>query len=67
MPSLKIKARMNVFSKRIWILPVILFGIAWAIYWLSAILLGHVQSPDTAYFDYLADAFLHRSDGRCGY
>jgi hypothetical protein len=49
---------MTAFSKRIWILPIIIFGIAWGIYWLSAVLLGRVRSPDTAYFNYLADAFL---------
>ena len=46
-------------SKRSWLLPIIIFGIAWGIYWFSAIVLGRVQSPNTAYFDYLADAFLH--------
>ncbi|MDP9310640.1 MAG: hypothetical protein M3R24_07080 [Chloroflexota bacterium] len=49
---------MNVVTLRTWLLHVGIFGIAFTIYWLSAGLLERTDSPDTAYFNYLADAFL---------
>ncbi|HEU5016176.1 MAG TPA: hypothetical protein VFT66_26890 [Roseiflexaceae bacterium] len=45
--------------QRRWALPAVLFVVAGLIYWLSARLLGRTHSPDTAYFNDLADAFLH--------
>ncbi len=51
----------NVIGKRAWMSSVAIFGLAFAIYWFSARLLERTESPDAAYFNYLADAFL---DGR---
>lgn len=50
---------MNAVSKHRWLPALLIFGLAWGIYWLSAALLGRTQSPTSAYFDSLADAFLH--------
>lgn len=40
-------------------LAIALILAAFGIYWLSAVLAGHTQSPDSAYFNDLANAFLH--------
>jgi hypothetical protein len=42
-----------------WLLAAMVFVIAGATYWLSARLLGRSHTPSTAYFNHLADAFLH--------
>lgn len=47
------------FLKQGWIAPAAVFVLAGLVYWLSALLFGRDHSPDTAYFDHLADAFLH--------
>lgn len=36
-----------------------IFAVALVVYWQSAVLLGRVTSPDDAYFDRLADSFMH--------
>ena len=46
-------------DRRVVLVVSMLFLLALGIYWLSATLLGRSQSPDSAYFNYLADAFLH--------
>ena len=46
-------------KKSIWTIIVVLFCLGLCTYWLSAVLLERTQSPDMAYFNYLADAFLH--------
>jgi hypothetical protein len=38
---------------------VLIGAIAIALYWLGAVLTKHTTTPDTAYFNQLADAFLH--------
>lgn len=40
-------------------IAIALFLAAFGIYWLSAALAGHTQSPESAYFNDLANAFLH--------
>jgi hypothetical protein len=38
---------------------IVLLLAALGIYWLSATLAGHTQSPESAYFNDLADSFLN--------
>jgi hypothetical protein len=47
----------NILRRR-WLLPLLLFSAALAVYWYSAVLLGRTHSPNEAYFDRLAEAFL---------
>jgi hypothetical protein len=41
------------------VIAIALMLAAFGTYWLSAVLAGHTQSPESAYFNDLADAFLH--------
>lgn len=41
------------------VVPLAVFFLSFAVYWISAGLLGRFDSPLEAYFDQLADAFLH--------
>ena len=41
------------------ILAGVIFLLTVATYGLSAIMVDHTRTPDSAYFDHLADAFLH--------
>jgi hypothetical protein len=50
---------MSFEAKRIGPLVAAIFVVALGVYGLSAALLGRVRSPESAYFDLLADAFLH--------
>src|SRR5689334_3840923 len=45
--------------RRDWLIAAAVLAAAAAIYWLSAALLRRANPPLTAYFDQLADAFLH--------
>lgn len=50
---------LNVGAKRMALLVVLLWMMSLLISWASAVLLDRTHSPDAAYFNYLADAFLH--------
>lgn len=51
--------RIRLVASRSDAIAIALFLAAFAIYWLSAALAGHTQSPESAYFNDLANAFLH--------
>lgn len=42
-----------------WRSVVVVYMLAVALYWVTALLIGHTQSPEAAYFDHLAQAFLN--------
>ena len=47
-----------VHEQRVWVIAATVFVLTVILYWLSAASLGRTQSPDEAYFNDLADAFL---------
>lgn len=46
-------------TRRAWLTAAAVFALALATYWFSAQLLGRTRTPQDAYFNLLADAFLH--------
>lgn len=55
----ELKPIINPRLKSTGITVIVLFVMTLGIYWLSAMVAGHNQSPEYAYFHDLADAFLH--------